>query len=421
MAGTIDEPVTLTVALASNAIIPGDTIYLRGGVYSGDFKSVLIGTEVKPIIIRPYPGEIAIIDGSLEINGQYTIWQDLIFTYYGWEKRTTEIPGGDAADMPVDKSVDITNRYNKIINCVMHNTCGFYTMAESAGSEIYGNLMFRFGFSGPDRGHVHGIYAQNHADYPQSVVENNISFEHFATGLKFYSEGGYFDNYRIKGNTCFNNGIPYDRGNGSNGAHHHWDLLLGGLNIGYLDELIENMTYNITEQGTRGNNGIAWGEGMDSPVITGNYWAGRDITHSGTSAGPMITPTVTGNTFIGPPARFSEYEDNTFVDWPGTGLKIFVKPNKYQVDRANITIYNWDSQDSVTVDLSTVTGLAIGDTVKVINVQDYFSDIFVATLDANKCISVDMRASSRTIAPPLLWTVSEKTFPIFGVFLVQKY
>ena len=37
-----------------------------------------------------------------------------------------------------------------------------------------------------------------------------------------------------------------------------------------------------------------------------------------------------------------------------TGAWTFVRPNKYEPGRANIAIYNWDLEDSVTVDVSRV-------------------------------------------------------------------
>lgn len=41
----------------------GDTLYLRGGTYSGKYTSKIAGTTSSPAIVRPYPGERAIIDG----------------------------------------------------------------------------------------------------------------------------------------------------------------------------------------------------------------------------------------------------------------------------------------------------------------------------------------------------------------------
>lgn len=82
--------------------------------------------------------------------------------------------------------------------------------------------------------------------------------------------------------------------------------------------------------------------------------------------------------------------------------------------------YNWDLDDSVVVDLSTVTGLSIGDTVSVKNVQDLFVDIVELVLDADKKITVDMRAVNHTVAAPVLWDAPVTTFPEFGCFIIEK-
>lgn len=44
---------------------PGDTLYLHGGVYYEPLEVSLIGTAEKPITIRSYPGEQAVIDAAL--------------------------------------------------------------------------------------------------------------------------------------------------------------------------------------------------------------------------------------------------------------------------------------------------------------------------------------------------------------------
>ena len=54
-----------TVGHALKHLQPGDTLYLRAGTY---FEQVYLGLQGRadaPIIIRSYPGEQAIIDGSL--------------------------------------------------------------------------------------------------------------------------------------------------------------------------------------------------------------------------------------------------------------------------------------------------------------------------------------------------------------------
>ena len=53
-----------TIAAALAILQPGDTLYLRGGVYYENVYVALVGTQDAPITIRSYPGEQATIDGS---------------------------------------------------------------------------------------------------------------------------------------------------------------------------------------------------------------------------------------------------------------------------------------------------------------------------------------------------------------------
>src|SRR5688572_10772174 len=83
--GTISRPLDLKTALSKTSPAkPGDTIWLRGGVYKGSFSSYLTGTSTAPIIVRQYPRERATIDNSplrtegLVAFGAYT-W------YWGFE------------------------------------------------------------------------------------------------------------------------------------------------------------------------------------------------------------------------------------------------------------------------------------------------------------------------------------------------
>ncbi len=63
--GTITNPWALQTALSQpSAVHPGDTIWLRGGTYSGDYTSYLTGTSSQPIVVRQYPGEWATLDGG---------------------------------------------------------------------------------------------------------------------------------------------------------------------------------------------------------------------------------------------------------------------------------------------------------------------------------------------------------------------
>ena len=64
--GTITNPWALQTGLSQPAVVhPGDTIWLRGGTYTGNFTSYLTGTASQPIIVKQYPGERAKLDGNV--------------------------------------------------------------------------------------------------------------------------------------------------------------------------------------------------------------------------------------------------------------------------------------------------------------------------------------------------------------------
>lgn len=53
-----------TVAFAVKRLQPGDTLYLRGGTYYESIRITSQGAPDKPITIRSYPGELAILDAG---------------------------------------------------------------------------------------------------------------------------------------------------------------------------------------------------------------------------------------------------------------------------------------------------------------------------------------------------------------------
>lgn len=54
-----------TIGRAVTALEPGDTLYLRAGTYYETVTVAALGTAEKPIVIRAYPGELAILDAGI--------------------------------------------------------------------------------------------------------------------------------------------------------------------------------------------------------------------------------------------------------------------------------------------------------------------------------------------------------------------
>lgn len=61
--GSEDHP-WKTIRHAMQQVVAGNTLYLRGGTYYEHAYCAAAGTEEKPITIRSYPGELAVIDGG---------------------------------------------------------------------------------------------------------------------------------------------------------------------------------------------------------------------------------------------------------------------------------------------------------------------------------------------------------------------
>jgi len=103
--GSFESPWNLRAALGHPPEVqPGDTIWLRGGLYPGAFISKLAGAPSLPVILRQYPGERAVIDAAsgrnvttLRIEGSWT-W------YWGFEvtnSETTRVLSTPGSNPPV--------------------------------------------------------------------------------------------------------------------------------------------------------------------------------------------------------------------------------------------------------------------------------------------------------------------------------
>ena len=89
----------------------------------------------------------------------------------------------------------------KIINLVIHDTGqGLAPTSVATNSEYYGNIIYYNGWSAPDRGHGHAIYAQNY-DGGSKLIKHNIMFDQFSYNLHAYgSSTAGFMNSRVEGN-----------------------------------------------------------------------------------------------------------------------------------------------------------------------------------------------------------------------------
>ena len=84
--GSDSNPGTLTkpwqhVQRAVSVLKPGDTCTIRGGVYHEEVAvKGLRGTQEEPIVIRSYPGERVVFDGTYTIRGSWEAYKDSIYS-----------------------------------------------------------------------------------------------------------------------------------------------------------------------------------------------------------------------------------------------------------------------------------------------------------------------------------------------------
>jgi PKD repeat protein len=421
--GTITNPWALQTALSQPAAVhAGDTIWLRGGTYVGRYTSYLSGSSTQPIVVRSYPGEWARVDGgpgplvaTLTVAGQYT-W------YWGFEifssdtKRRSTQNGSWPTDLnrgsPIFTAQDsVLHPGIKIINMVIHDgTDGISAYATAPDMEIYGNLIFNNGWDGAtDRGHGHGIYAQNQTG--TKTISDNIIFNQYGEGINIYgSASAFLDNISVTGNTVFDAGLPSIYSASRN--------LLFGAESGSVahNGKVDSNSFFWMAGGPATGFFIGYAGGTSGFEIRDNWIVAMD-NNSATFGGGQASLTMTGNHFYRNVSGISEsaYPSNTYHHTTRpTGTYVIVRPNAYEAGRGHITVFNWDRSATVAVDVSSI--LTVGTSYEVRNAQNYFAAPVLTGTYAGGTLTLPM--SGLSVAAPIGATAPPATGPDFNAFVV---
>ena len=237
--GSFTSPWTLSYALSrpSSVVLPGDTIWVRGGTYKGPFISNITGTVAAPVVVRNYLNEKAILFGDasagivdeviITINGQYSHFMGFEIT----TNSTTRISTGNT-DPPTDiytaTGVYIYGVAVKLINCIIHDCQrgGIGYWKTSLNAEVYGCVIYNIGYTNSTRGHGPGIYIQNSDETKPKSIVNSFIFNGFSTGVQFYSTSSdIMRGLTLDSITIFNSGA-----NTAQGQSRRMNLLAGGAN-----------------------------------------------------------------------------------------------------------------------------------------------------------------------------------------------
>jgi len=388
--GSASQPWALSYALggAGGRIQPGDTVWVRGGLYYAPFRSTLTGTASAPIVVRAYPGERPIIDGvnatgdNFVVAGSWSVMWGLEFTNT-MLSRYTDLINHDYRP----NNVINNGPHNKYVNLVIHDGgVAFFNYSVQSDVEIYGSIVYNNGWQAPDRGHGHGMYLKS--DVGPVVARDNVIFNQYGYGIHVYTNtgSGLLNNIHAEGNVSFDNGSLSPTGTSAN---------IGNLGEPLANTLgvQDNMTYFAPS--LSGSN-LALGSG-DGLVATGNYVVGG----AGISEGTWTNATVTGNTVLSASATGA--------------VRVFVRPNRYEPGRANVIVYNPSGQGSVTVDLSGVVPPGVRYEVR--NVQDLFGAP-VASGTGGGAISLPMSGVRPPTPVGMSSSSAPTTGPYFNVFVV---
>ncbi len=364
--------------------------------------------------------------------------------------------------------VDIRGPRTKIINCILHDmSTGISSWRFAYEVDVYGTTIFHNGWVGPDRGHGHGFYIENLRDrqYRAKEMEDNIVFENASNNIQAYAGGAEVANMKFLGNTLFNAGYL--------SGSYDYNFLVGSGSGPKQDFYIkDNMTYS-TNDDSMTSFGWNWDYVNNNATVDNNYLMGGAIasgmynwyqgvfTNNTVYAGKGVTTQLNNfidaginqsasgyvwnnNTYYGNNAFRISYnttadrnyngavhgdtrdfnfwktatgfdKNSTYISSAPTGLKVFVRPNKYEPGRANITVYNWDLKPTVSIDLSQ-SGIKPGDAYKIIDAQNINGDPIASGTYTGAPVSVSMTnlqkmqiRGGRTIA---------HTAPKFGIFIL---
>jgi hypothetical protein len=96
------------------------------------------------------------------------------------------------------------------------------------------------------------------------------------------------------------------------------------------------------------------------------------------------------------------------------GTYVFVRPNAYQSNRANITVFDWNRAGSAVVSLEGI--LPNGSTYAIYNAQDYFGPAVLAGTYHGSLVTLPTVGLS--VEAPVAWPAAPATGPTFNVFVV---
>lgn len=415
--GSQARPWDLATALAGkDRVRAGDTVWLGRGTYRGTFLKPAqpSGTAGKPIVYRAMPGQRVTLTAKeddrcvLEIAGAEHVW------FWGMEVTVGGRPelGHYGAGVSLRGGREI-----KLINLAIHDCPNRSGIAGSnLGSEFYGCLIYRNGQWA--NGLAHGTYTQNRpedvggdlAKLPWKIHRDCAVFQNFGWGVHSYATSPKLANLLYEGVAAYGNGLPTGATKPcpnflAGGQKFDDNVVLRdcytyypdkgsfkrGADLGYGDE---NGRLTVESSCFVGGQDALWIRKWQQAAVTGC----RFLTTNG-HALRLIRPAdyqpsryrFAENTYYklaAPPLQLDDAPIADLAAWQSaTGLDqssrmvngrpsqpwIFLRPNRYEPEKALLVVYNWPRTPEVEVALGRLWGLKPDQAYRVHSVEDIWA------------------------------------------------
>jgi hypothetical protein len=469
--GSQEHPLDLASALSSQGpVAPGDTLWLRDGVYQGHFRSDLSGRSALPIYIKQYPGERAVLDGAsslqttLEIVGG-DVWFWGFTVTNSSQQRVFDATRRGVARRATGITVDAPRV--RLINLTVHDAFTGVVVTEKAeGTELYGCVVYDNGIRDAQGGLGHGLSLMTGTLQAIDVV----SFGNQGRGINAGPYSGPTATLLFDGLVSFDNGQSSLTNPGFRLENLSVDVDLTQLQLvnSHLYHPLDTVGQNVSLSAgkstaatlTATRNAFVGGsvavslsqwrnarmtenlfyiQGSSNPNVdqrlatlkqpadvTAAYdWNRNRYVDDNTEGYPFIFNEVL-NGYGGANLSFVEWQKATKFDAQGqyqrerpSGTQVFVRANRYDSSRALAVVYNWGNQPTVEIPLHTL-GFKPDERVEVVDIQRMFDSPIVAERYAGRSVGVPMTPSSRVGAHDHPFSRDRHTLPRFGVFLIRK-
>jgi len=399
--GTLAVPWDFPEMVMAPQIKPGDTIHARAGTYAGEFQTTWVdGESGAQIILQPYLAELPVIDGGLDVSSIHVLVKGFHIRNSDFLDRLTETPGANPPDIPVFPGLRATVNEITFQDCIIENCAnGGYVQTGAVNIILDGCYFCHIGWDtegvDADRPHGHGLYAS--ATFV--TVKNCIAWHNFEFGIKIYSEGGGgipIDDCVMQDNIVFRNSILHADTPGT-----HGNLLYGSFDqVIYRPNWTRNYTYQLAADSTASNH-FGYNKSFHEAVMVDNYLPD----------GLVATDTPEWG------SDYTQYSGNVLTRGAANVVKVIAVR-----ERLHVAIYNWELNNTVSVDVSAL--FTNGQTLRVINVQSFdpaqgdFTDTQTLVVSGG-AVTVNMQAINRTIGTPQGWTAPATSFPEFGCFIIK--